>query len=135
MAESSIPSDNHLQILLDRLSANEMRLGEAISAISQSHTSLEHRVRALEQAETSRAIISAREDERDKALYSRLDKIEKKVESIDSIQGKVAEVKRDVADVGEDVGKIKGNFSKASWTVISAVILAVVAWILKGGLA
>jgi hypothetical protein len=113
-------ADDEQKHIIDRLSANETRLGEAISAVTQSYTSLEGRVRALEIAETSRAIAVAREDERDKALYSRLDKIERKVDALDGVADKVTD--------------IRNGFSKALWAVVLAVIGAVVIFVIKGGL-
>lgn len=68
-------------------------------------------VRVISSWQRSQDLIMAREDERDKALNKRLDAIE------------------------ADIRSIKGGFSKAQWVVISAVILAIVAFAFKGGFA
>lgn len=84
---------------------------ESISKIADLYSEADKRLKRLEELAQSRAITEAREDERDKALYSRLDRIEKDVESI------------------------KGIGSKALWIFASAVIVAVATFLIKGGFA
>ncbi len=67
-------------------------------------------------------LMTAREDERDKSLYRRLDEIERSVEAV-----------RTEALAG--VKEIKGAASRVQWIVISVVIGAVVAFVFKGGFA
>lgn len=95
---------------LERLDHYITRQGEIISAIVKDVFALQARVQTLELYAETRRITEAREDERDKALYGRLDRIEK------------------------DVDSIKGIGAKALWIVGSAIILAAVGFVLKGGL-
>lgn len=79
---------------------------------------IEARVRVLEAYAQTRAVTEAREDERDKALYDRLARME------DQIKETRVEIK-DIKSVG----------SKALWIVGSALLTALVAFVVKGGLA
>lgn len=77
---------------------------------SKSITAMIEEVRVISQWQRAQDLIMAREDERDKALDNRLRGIETELHSI------------------------KGGFSKAQWIIIGAVILAIVGWVLSGGL-
>jgi hypothetical protein len=63
-------------------------------------------------------VTEAREDERDKALYERLTRME---DQIKETRGEIKE--------------IKGLGGRALWIVGSVVLTAIVAWVIKGGLA
>jgi hypothetical protein len=79
---------------------------------------IEARVRILEAYAQTRAVTEAREDERDKALYERLTRME---DQIKETRGEIKE--------------IKGLGGRALWIVGSVVLTAIVAWVIKGGLA
>lgn len=95
---------------LQKLEQYMSQHGNSISELVKAHSSLDDRVKRLEELAQSRAITEAREDERDKALYGRLDRME-------------AEIKG-----------IKGIGSKALWVFIAAIITAVSTFVLRGGL-
>jgi len=95
---------------LKRIDHYLTRHGEILSSYGDRMTLMDARLKLVEEYTVTRKIAEAREDERDKALYSRLDRIEK------------------------DIDGIKGLGSKALWVVGSAVILAIVTFALKGGL-
>lgn len=84
--------------------------GTSISSSIQNQASLTVRIERLESLAQARAITEAREDERDKALYARLDRMELKI------------------------GAIEGIGSKALWVFISTIIVAGATFIIKGGL-
>jgi hypothetical protein len=75
------------------------------------HSDLRARVVALEQWRVQRDIDSARHDER----WKRMD---------DKIEG-----------VGKKVDKISSDLSRILWIILTAVILAIVAFMIKGGFA
>lgn len=95
---------------LQAIAFQHERTEARILEIVKEAVAIEARVRALETSNQNRAIVEAREDERDKAMQERLARLE------DGIQA------------------IRGSGSKVIWTIASAVILAVVAFVLKGGL-
>jgi hypothetical protein len=100
---------------------------EMIREAAKEAVAIDARVRVLEAYAQTRAITEAREDERDKVLYERLSKIERKTDALEGIDTKVATIKA-------DVDSIKGNFSKASWAALASLIGAIVFFIVKGGL-
>jgi hypothetical protein len=75
------------------------------------NSDLRARVVALEQWRMQRDIESARHDERWKSMDEKIDAVGKKVD------------------------KISDGLSRIMWTVITAMILAIVAFIVKGGIA
>jgi hypothetical protein len=79
---------------------------------------IEARVRILEAYAQTRAVTEAREDERDKALYERLTRMEDQIK-----------------DTRTEIKEIKGLGGRALWIVGSVVLTAFIAWIIKGGLA
>jgi hypothetical protein len=87
------------------------RQRESISEIVKEAVALDMRVRSLEALAQTRAITEAREDERDKALYDRLTRIEEQIKDIRGLGGKVA------------------------WLIGSLLLTALVAFVIKGGLA
>jgi hypothetical protein len=99
------------QEILRKLSANEIRLGESISALTNTYLSLETRVKALEAKEQANEIIRAREDERDKALHRQLDELK------------------------ENIKGMRGVGTQLLWIIGSAITVGIVGFILKGGLA
>lgn len=94
------------------------RQREAISEIVKEAVALDMRVRTLESLAQTRAVTEAREDERDKALYERLTRME------DAIKETRGEVK-----------DIKGAGGKALWIIGGLLITAIFTFIIKGGLA
>jgi chromosome segregation ATPase len=135
MPETIRNIDDQLRDLLKKLSDNEVRLGESISALTTAHNALEHRVRILEAKEQSNEVVRAREDERDKVLYSRLDKIERKTDALDGIGTKISTIDIQMATIRKDVDSIKGGFSKVLWAALIALVGAFVAFVVNGGLA
>lgn len=99
---------------LERFVSNH---GTSISAMVENHAALSRRVEHLEALAQARAITEAREDERDKALYDRLDRMD------DEIKGTRGEVK-----------DIRSIAAKAIWVFISAFIVAGATFVIKGGL-
>jgi hypothetical protein len=75
------------------------------------NSDLRARVVALEQWRMTKDVESARHDERWKSMDEKIDAVGKKVD------------------------KISDGLSRIMWTVITAMILAIVAFIVKGGLA
>jgi hypothetical protein len=100
---------------------------EMIREAAKEAVAIDARVRVLEAYAQTRAITEAREDERDKVLYERLSKIERKTDALEGIDTKIVTIRA-------DVDAIKGNFSKLGWAVITAITIAVVAFVIKGGL-
>lgn len=102
------------------------RQAEMISEIVREALALDVRVRSLEGLAQTRAITEAREDERDKALYDRLGRIEKNVEGFEGVSVKVATLTK-------DVDSIKGGVSKILWTIVLTVVAAIAGFAIKGG--
>jgi hypothetical protein len=91
-------------------------------------------VRILEAKEQSNEVVRAREDERDKVLYSRLDKIERKTDALDGIGTKISTIDIQMSTIRKDVDSIKGGFSKIMYTAGGTLVVAIVGFIIKGGL-
>jgi hypothetical protein len=70
-------------------------------------------IKDLEEWKLNRLLVEAREEERDKSLYGRLERIEESISS--GIQG-----------VSKEVQAIKGNFSRAFWIAMGTLIPAVI---------
>ena len=86
------------------------------------------RLEKLEMLAQVRAITEAREDERDKALYSRLDRMEDQIKETQiSLHNQIEETKKDLMSV-------KGVGFKALWVFISAILVAAAAFLVRGGL-
>ena len=100
---------------LERYAATQ---GTTIAEAVKAQAVLNERVLQLEQLAQSRAITEAREDERDKALYERLTRME-----------------TSIADTRGEVREIKGIGAKALWVFISAILVAVATFLVKGGFA
>lgn len=116
MAPTSDPTDHARRLEeLERYVSNQ---GNSISEITKAHGALSGRVDHLESLAQERAITEAREDERDKALYDRLDRMEKSIEV-----------------TNKDIKDLRGIGAKALWVFISAIIVAAAAFVVKGGLA
>jgi hypothetical protein len=96
---------------LEKLEQYVAKQGESISTVTQECIALKIRLVRLEDLAQSRAITEAREDERDKALYDRLDRME------------------------GDIKSIKGLGFKALGVVGAAIALALVSFLIKGGFA
>jgi hypothetical protein len=103
---------------LQELIFQQERQNDRIAEIIKEAFAIGARVRALESYAQSRAIVEAREDERDKALYDRL-----------------ARMEDHITDTKSEIKGIKGLGAKVLWTIASALILALVTFVLKGGLA
>lgn len=78
--------------------------------VPDGNADLRARVVALEQWRMAKDVESARHDERWKSMDEKIDAVGKKVD------------------------KISDGLSRIMWTVITAMILAIVAFIVKGGL-
>lgn len=111
-------SEESNQEIIKKLSDNEIRLGESISALTLAHNSLEYRVRSLEDDKQNNAISRARDDERDKALYERLSRMEDEIK-----------------ETREEIKGIKNLGGRVLWLVSCILITALVGWVIKGGLA
>jgi hypothetical protein len=96
---------------LEAISHLAERQREVISEIVNEAVALDMRVRSLENLAQTRAITEAREDERDKALYDRLSRIE------------------------DQIKDIRGFGSKALWIIGGVLLTAVATFIIQGGLA
>lgn len=92
--------------------------GTSISTVIQSTATLLTRIEKLESLAQARAITEAREDERDKALYARLDRMDDAIEK-----------------ARDEIQDIRGIGAKALWVFISAIILAITTFLIKGGFA
>ncbi len=114
--------------LLRRSDTQERNLGD----LARSQTStvemvgrIEARVGLLEEINTQRAIIAAREDERDKALNKRLDDIEN-------------DIKTNAETASKGIAGIRADINRVLWAVfiafLGAVAVAIVAWIVSGGM-
>jgi hypothetical protein len=88
-------------------------LAKSVSAVIQE-------LGSLKDWRTTVNLTAAREDERDKALYRRLDEIEKSVEGVQS-------------EARTGLKEIKGAAARVQWIVISAVIGVVITFVFKGG--
>lgn len=109
------PAD--IQAELKRFDHYLTRHGESLSTVLERVMLMDARLKLVEEYTVTRKIAEAREDERDKALYERLDRMDGKMKTIET-----------------DVNGIKGLGTKALGIVGSALLLAFVAWVLKGGL-
>lgn len=93
---------------------------KTLSAHTDTIKMVEVRTTAIEDARRARAIEEVRREEREEArsqaLNVRLDSIVK-----------------DITSLSTDVKGIRGTGVKLGWIVITAVTLAVVGWLLKGG--
>ncbi|TIS41441.1 MAG: hypothetical protein E5X01_08545 [Mesorhizobium sp.] len=83
---------------------------------------LRARVVALENWRVQRDIESARHDERWKHMDEKISDMGKQME--DKIDG-----------VDEKVGKISSDLSRIMWLILSGIILAIIAFLVKGGFA
>jgi hypothetical protein len=102
---------------LKRIEHYLTRHGEIMSSYNDRLTLMDARLKLVEEYTVTRKIAEAREDERDKALYARLDRMDGKMNTIET-----------------DVNGIKGLGTKALGIVGSALLVALVAWVLKGNL-
>jgi hypothetical protein len=102
---------------LKRIDHYLTRHGEIMSSYADRLSLMDARLKLVEEYTVTRKIAEAREDERDKALYERLDRMDGKMKTIET-----------------DVNGIKGLGTKALGIVGSALLLALVAWVLKGNL-
>lgn len=85
----------------------------SLTEIVNSHRGLEGRISKVEEWQVSKQIAEAREDERDKALYDRLGRIEESI-------------REGIAGVELKVGKITGFGSRIFWIAMGTVIPAIV---------
>ena len=88
--------------------------------LAKSVSVLTQEIGGLKDWRTSVNLTAAREDERDKSLYRRLDEIEKSVEAVQT-------------EARAGLKEIKGAASRVQWIVISAVIGVIITFIFKGG--
>jgi hypothetical protein len=103
---------------LKRLDHYITRHGESISSVIERVMLMDARLKLVEEYWVTRKIAEAREDERDKALYERLDRTDADIKALRS-----------------EVKDMKGVGAKALWVIAGAVLLAVTTWVIKGGLA
>ena len=94
---------------------------KTITVFTEELSHYKARVEGLEQWRHSQNIVDAREDERDKALYRRLDAIEDSIKSVRD-EGK------------ENTDSITGFGWKIFWLVAATCVGVFVTFILKGGL-
>lgn len=95
---------------LDVVERNQTDLSSSYTKFVDSASSHEMRLKTLEQDHLERRIDRAREEERDKNLMARLDRMDGKI------------------------GGIEANGSKLLWLVLGSVIVTVVGFVLSGGL-
>lgn len=107
---------NHLVRIetLERFVSNQ---GNSISTVVEGQAALIRRVEQLEALSRAREITEAREDERDKALYDRLDRMDKSI-----------------AENNTKIENLKAIGAKALWVFMSAFIVGAATFIIKGGL-
>ena len=110
---------------LERHASNQ---GTTIATLVTAQADFLKRLERLEALAQMRAITEAREDERDKALYNRLDRME------DQIQAVKSDLQKQIEETKKDLMSFKGLGVKALWVFVSAFIVAFAAWIIKGGL-
>lgn len=130
MATSAQPrarrvNHNSSAAVINRLEALEVYArthGESITALTGTAVEQEKRIARLEELAQSRAITEAREDERDKALYRRLDLMDAEIAALRT-------------ETRKEFGAIKGVAARALGIFFGALILAVVAFLVSGGFA
>ncbi len=91
--------------------------GNSISELALQTAAISRRVEHLESLAQERAITEAREDERDKALYARLDRMEGQIK-----------------DTREEIKDMRGIGAKGLWVFMSAILVGFATFIIKGGL-
>lgn len=96
--------------------------GEALTSLTDRTGDHGKRLDRLEELAQARAITEAREDERDKALYRRLDEMDAKIEKMSK-------------DTKADIAAIRGPLVKAVGIVLGAILLAIVTFMVAGGFA
>ena len=107
---------------LQGLVYKQERTDDRIAEIVKEAVAIEARVRALESYAQSRAIIEAREDERDKALHDRLTRMEEYA-------------KETRTDIKGELNAIKSIAPRSLWliatAIVSATISGITAYLLK----
>ena len=88
--------------------------------LAKSVGALTQEIAGLKDWRTSMNLTAAREDERDKSLYRRLDEIEESVEAVQT-------------EARAGLKEIKSAAARVQWIVISAVIGVVITFVFKGG--
>lgn len=85
----------------------------SITSLVENDQRQEIAIQGLEDWKMNRLLVEAREEERDKSLYGRLERIE-------------ASIASGIAAVSSEVKGIKGNFSRAFWIAMGTLIPAVI---------
>lgn len=115
------PSEKH-ERAIETLQRNHTDHSRMITGLTNDQANLAARVSQLEDAKRAREIQEAREDERDKATARWRDTME-----------------ADLKTVKADMIEMKNFAYKFGWRVLAFVggpiVLAILAWIFKGGLA
>jgi hypothetical protein len=103
---------------LKELEFHNERRDERISEIIREAVAMTARINALEQYTQSRAVIEAREDERDKALHDRLGRMEESM-------------KETKTEIKGEINAIKGIVPRSLWIIATAIVSAAVALFVK----
>lgn len=101
----------------ERFSLVERDVRDHAKSISAIATEVAH----INDWRTNLNLTAAREDERDKSLYRRLDEIDRNVEAVR-------------VEAQEGVKGIRNAASRVQWIVVTVVIGAVLTFIIRGGL-
>jgi len=97
---------------LDTVERNASDLAKSVGALAEETAAQARWRRELE-------LVAAREEERDKALYQRLDSIDKQIEE-------VREESRAAAK------EVRGVWVRVQWIIITTVIGGIVGWLVMG---
>lgn len=97
--------------MVEKVTDMEPDLRSRVVALEHSVQNREQRVAALEAWRTQRDIDSARHDERWKHMDDKIDAVGKKVD------------------------KISTDLSRVMWTILAAILVAIVSFMVKGGFA
>ena len=114
--------------------------GESITVLTDALGTHDIRIKSLEELAHLRAITEAREDERDKNLYDRLDRMEMKISSVEgsgenTLEKRLLSLTNTINTINEDVKSLKGNRTWIVMAIVGAVLTALITLVLNGGTA
>jgi len=112
--------------------------GESLSALTSNLEEHDLRLKTLEGLAQIRAIAEAREDERDKNLYARLDRMDAQIHAIkgegeNSLETRLISLTNSTKVIGDNVKSLMNNRNWIVVIVVGAVLTALVSFVIKGG--